>query len=91
MSLDVRIKRRKDIVCPKCDEVVAYTDIDCVDGGGRPWYPFLESIGYYVPYEQRTEENNWYGKDMVLTDGQTKELYDFVKRINLMVTSEYSL
>ena len=80
MSLDITIKRRKDIICPKCGEVVAHTDVDCVDGGGRTWHPFLESIGYYIPYEQRTEENNWYGKDMVLTDEQTEELYDFIKK-----------
>lgn len=42
------------------------------------WYGFLESIGYYIPYEHRTEENDWYGKDMILTEEQTKQLVDFV-------------
>ena len=80
MSLDITIKRRKDIICPKCGEAVACQDVDCVGGSGSAWYPFLESIGYYVPYEQRTEENDWYGKDMVLSKEQAKELYDFVKK-----------
>lgn len=79
MGLDVRIIRRKAVVCPHCGGVVGYNDDDCVDSGGRAWYPFLESIGYYVPYEERTEENDWYGKDMVLTAEQADELYRFVK------------
>lgn len=39
---------------------------------------FLKNIGYYVPYKNRTEENNWYRKDMVLSDGQAQELKEFV-------------
>ena len=46
--------------------------------GGRVWYNFLESVGYYVPYKKRTEKNDWYGKDMVLTEAQAKQLADFV-------------
>ena len=83
MGLDIRVIQRKSIVCPKCGEVIGHTDVDCVDAGGRAWYPFLESIGYYVPYDQRTEENNWYGKDMVLTDDQADELYRFAKKNDL--------
>jgi hypothetical protein len=79
MSLDITFTRRKNIVCPKCGEVVGHTDVNCVGSGGRGWYPILESLGYYVPYEQRTDENNWYGKDMVLTEKQADELYQFVK------------
>ena len=70
MGLDITFMRRKNIVCPKCGEIVGHTTVDSIDAGGRGWYPLLESIGYYVPYEQRTEENDWYGKDMVLTDEQ---------------------
>lgn len=44
----------------------------------RMWYGFLESIGYYIPYQHRTEENDWYGKDMILTEEQTEQLVDFV-------------
>lgn len=83
MDLDIRFYRRKQIVCPKCGEVIGHTDVDATDGSGSGWYPFLESIGYYVPYEQRTEENDWYAKDMVLTEEQADELYQFAKKHNL--------
>ena len=79
MGLDITFTRRKNFVCPKCGEVVGHTDVDCEYSGGRSWYPFLEKIGYYVPYEQRTEENDWYGKDMVLTNEQADEAYRFAK------------
>ena len=79
MSLDIRFTQRKKNVCPHCGKITGHTDVYVVDSGGRVWYPFLESIGYYVPYEQRTEENDWYGKDMVLTEVQTKKLYEFVR------------
>lgn len=83
MGLDITFMRRKNIVCPKCGEVVGYTTVDSIDGGGRGWYPLLESIGYYVPYEQRTEENDWYGKDMVLTEEQADKVYQFAKKHDL--------
>lgn len=72
MGLDVSIIRRKDLVCPKCGEVVSTISMDDVDSGGRVWYPFLESIGYYVPYDQWTEENDWYGKDMKTYKGMAR-------------------
>lgn len=83
MGLDIRFTRRKQMVCPKCGEVIGHTDVDTIAGGGRVWYPFLESIGYYVPYEQRTEENDWYGKDMVLTEEQAKAALKFAKKHDL--------
>jgi hypothetical protein len=83
MGLDIRFTRRNNIICPNCGEIVGHADVDCIDAGGRGWYPFLESIGYYVPYEQRTEENDWYGKDMVLTEEQADELYQFAKKHDL--------
>ena len=83
MGLDITFSQRKNIDCPKCGEIIGHTDVSYVDGGGRGWYPFLESIGYYVPYEQRTEENDWYGKDMVLTDEQADELYRFAQSHDL--------
>lgn len=83
MGLDITFTRRKNFVCPKCGEVVGHTDEGSVDAGGRGWYPLLESIGYYVPYEQRTEENDWYGKDMVLTEEQVNEVYRFAKMHDL--------
>ena len=78
MGLDVRIIQRRKILCPNCDEVVCHKDIECQDSGGRAWYDILESIGYYVPYEQRTEENDWYGKDMTLNVNQMLEVRNFV-------------
>lgn len=83
MGLDITFTHRKNIVCHKCGEIVGHTDVDCVDASGIGWYPILESIGYYVPYKQRTEENDWYGKDMVLTEEQADELYQFAKKHDL--------
>ena len=78
MSLDITIKERKEFRCPDCRRLVTTQDIDAECSGGRVWYGFLESIGYYVPYEKRVEENDWYGEDMVLTEEQSKQLADFV-------------
>ena len=78
MSLDITIKERKEFRCPDCGRLVTTLDIDAECSSGRVWYDFLESVGYYVPYERRTEENDWYGKDMVLTEEQAKQLADFV-------------
>lgn len=83
MGLDIRFKRQKDVICPKCGEIIGYTNEHCVSSGGRMWYPLLEKFGYYVPVEQRTEENDWYGKDMKLTPEQTKKAYQFVKNHEL--------
>lgn len=78
MSLDITIKERKEFRCPDCGRLVMTQDIDEKYSGGRVWYNFLEPIGYYVPYEKRTEENDWYGNDMVLTEEQAKQLAYFV-------------
>ena len=78
MSLDITIKERKEFCCPDCGKLVTTSDIYAECSGGRVWYNFLEPIGYCVPYEKRTEENDWYGEDMVLTEEQTKQLADFV-------------
>lgn len=88
MGLDIRITRRKAIVCPHCGEIVGYNYDDCIDSGGRAWYQFLESIGYYVPHEKRTEENDWYGKDMVLSSEQALELHKFVTESELFIGYE---
>ena len=78
MGLDITIKERKEFRCPHCGRLVTTQDIDAECSGGRVWYNFLEPIGYYVPYENRTEENDWYGEDMVLTEEQAKQLAQFV-------------
>ena len=74
MSLSVRFAARMNIVCPHCDEVIGHVDKKVVETGGRSWLPFLERIGYYVPYERRTSENDWYGKDRILTEDEVKLL-----------------
>ena len=78
MSLDITVKERKEFRCPDCGRLVTTQDIDAECSGGRVWYGFLESVGYYVSYENLTEENDWYGKDMVLNEEQAKQLADFV-------------
>ena len=74
MGLDIVVMERKDVRCPHCGEIVTTVDVSSVNSGGRLWYDFLERLGYYVPYEKRTKENDWYGKDMVLTNMQAAEL-----------------
>ena len=79
MSLDISFSQLKKQICPHCGEEIATDTVDCECSGGRAWYPFLESIGYYVPYDQRTDENDWYAKDMTLTSEQLQYAYGFVK------------
>lgn len=79
MGLDITFTRRNKTVCPKCGEIVGHIDLASAHSSGRVWYPILEQFGYYVPYDQRTEENDWYGKDMELTPEQTYELFQFVR------------
>ena len=88
MSLDITIKERKEFRCPDCGRMVTTQDIDEECSGGRVWYNFLEPIGYYVPYEKKTAENDWYGEDMVLTEEQAKQLADFVSD-NQPYTAQY--
>ena len=78
MSLDITIKERKEFRCPDCGRLVTTQDISAESSGGRVWYNFLEAIGYYVPYEKQTAENDYYGEDMVLTEEQARQLADFV-------------
>ena len=78
MSLDITIKERKEFRCPDCGRLVTTQDIGAEDSCGREWYNFLEQIKYYVPCGKRTEENDWYGEDMVLTEEQAKQLAQFV-------------
>ena len=78
MSLDITIKERKEFRCPECGRLVTTQDIDAECSGGRVWYDFLKGVGYYVEDDNQTEENDWYGEDMVLTEDQTKQLAQFV-------------
>lgn len=76
MGLDITFKQRKNFVCPDCGKIVGSVDVLEETSGGRVWYAFLESVGYYVP---EVREQVWYGKDMVLTREQVQELYRFTK------------
>lgn len=78
VSLDIDFYENQPVICPHCGQTVKMETIANEYSSGRSWYPILESFGYYVPYDQRTEENDWYCKDMTLTAEQTKELYKFV-------------
>ena len=78
MGLDITLKERKEFHCPDCGRLVTTRDIDAEYSCGRVWYGFLESVGYYVPYENRTEGNGWYGEDMILAEEQAKQRADFV-------------
>lgn len=78
MGLDIRIIQRRSVLCPCCGKEVCSKDIECQESGGKAWYDILESIGYYVPYEQRTEENDWYGKDMTLSKANAAKMRSFV-------------
>ena len=82
MGVDITIKERDELRCPDCGRLVTTRDIDEACSSGRIWYDFLEPIGYYVPYVKRTDENDWYGEDMVLTEAQAKQLADFVSENN---------
>ena len=82
MGLDITIKERKEFRCPDCGWLVTTQDIGAECSGGSVWYGFLESVGYYVEDDNQTEEEDWYGKDMVLTEEQTKQLSDFVSDNN---------
>ena len=78
MSLDITIKERKEFRCPECGRLVTTLDIYAECSGGRVWYDFLQGVGYYVEGDNPTEENDWYGEDMVLTEEQAKQLAQFV-------------
>lgn len=80
MSLDIYFKATHKMLCPNCKTHVTSEVIDEVGSSGKVWYDILESLGYYVPYDQLTEENDWYGKDMTLTPTQAKEVYQYVKK-----------
>ena len=80
MGLNIRFAQRKKNCCPHCGEFVNHTEVEMISSSGRCWYPFLESIGYYVPNAERDE---WYGKDMELTEEQARKLYAFAAEHDL--------
>lgn len=76
MGLSITFTQKERILCPQCGTMAGHRDIREIDSGGRIWYDLLEKFGYYVP----GSDNDWYGKDMVLTKEQTQEAYRFVQQ-----------
>lgn len=87
MGLDITIMERKDYCCPDCGKLVHSQIVSDIPSGGKVWYRYLESIGYYVPYEKRTAENDWYGKDRILSDEEAEALADFASE-NLVYNAD---
>lgn len=77
MGLDITVKRARPIRCPDCGKIVRSETVDCVYSGGRDWYDYLESVGYYDPTEDYGYCTPWYAEDMTLTADQAKKLVDF--------------
>ena len=78
MGLDITIKEQKEFRCPECGRLVTTLNINAECSHGRVWYDFLQGVGYYVEDDNQTEEKDWYGEDMILTEKQAKQLADFV-------------
>lgn len=91
MSLDISFMESEPVRCPHCGEIVTTKTINGSESGGRVWYDILEEIGYYVPYEKRTDENDWYGKDMVLTSEQAEKVYWFVMNHREIIYNGYEV
>lgn len=69
--------------CPHCGKPIKGTRRDWTESGGPAWREFLKKVGYYVPYDERTPDNYWYGKDMTLTSEQAKDLATFAREHDL--------
>mgnify|MGYP004535759559 FL=1 len=79
MGFDIEIARYDVDKCPHCGMPIKGTRKDWTESGGPAWREFLKKVGYYVPYDERTPDSDWYGKDMTLTSEQAKDLAEFVK------------
>lgn len=85
MGLDITVSRYDVGKCPHCGKPIKGTCRDYVESGGRSYAEYLQEIGYYAPYEIREKEpeRDFYGKDMVLTAEQAKQLAAFAKEHEL--------
>lgn len=87
MGLDVTIKEIQEFRCPDCGKLVTTKDVNEVSVGGSDWRDFLKSINYYV----KGGDNDWYGKDMVLTEKQARALAEYsVKKVTGRTTTSKS-
>ena len=50
----------------------------------KAFHPPLDN-GYYVPHGELAEKNDWYGKDMVLTKEQAKNLVKYIKDVVISI------
>lgn len=73
MGLDIRVKERKEIRCPDCGRVVDFRTLGCTTSAGREWYDFLGKIGYYIPFEEITEDQ---AKQLAAYAAE-KQVYDY--------------
>ena len=82
MGFGIIVSRYDVGKCPHCGKPIKGTMQDYEYSGGRVWKEYLEKIGYYVPYEIREKEpeRDFYGKDMMLTSEQTKDLATFARK-----------
>ena len=84
MSLDITVKVQQPIICSHCGEIVDYKTIEEIDSGGRVWYDYLESIGYYVPYEKwKNGEKDKYGENMILSETQIELMKKYIQNHNI--------
>ena len=82
MSLDIYFTERANETCPHCGGLVKRRNVQTAYSSGSPWYDILEELGYYVPHDKRNKRtggNDWYGKDMELTEEQAKAVFKFAK------------
>lgn len=83
MGFDITVSRYDVGKCPHCGKPIKGDMLDHEDSGGYAWKEWLEKIGYYVPFEDRIPDNDWYGKDMTLTLEQAKDLASFAENANV--------
>lgn len=82
MSLDITVKVQRPIICPHCGDIVDYETIKETNSGGSVWYNYLESVGYYVPFEKKLNGagvEDKYGEDMILSEAQIELMKKYIQ------------
>lgn len=84
MGLSMKVSWYDTGKCPHCGQPIKGTLRDWADSNDRYWYAWLEHIGYCPRVgENRTPDEDWYGKDMTLTAQQVKELAEYAKAMKV--------